>query len=186
MRGARLHLGVRSRSATGDGDPSQTIVWRGPIPKASRAGRARKCRRCARAMFFGTWGHFVCDARGSLGGFLGACVMWAIEYPKAIRNAELEGSAAHTAVDKCCNTLQKIVGAPMAEPGVVAIGGKRVGVAVVVEVEETLLNKAERTQMRVACRPRQRRTWGAAEEQNGARFALGVLGAAEDAINGRP
>ena len=67
--------------------------------------------------------------------FLDAYVMWELEYPKAIIYADIEGSAAHAAVDRWCSTLQQIVGGRMAEPGVVAIGGQRGGVAVVVEVE---------------------------------------------------
>ena len=103
--------------------------------------------------------------------FLGACVMWALEYPKAIIYAGLEGSAAHAAVDCGRIALHQIVGGRMADPGVVAIGGQRGGVAVVVEVGETLLNKARRTKMRVAGRPHQRRRCGEVEGRNDARFA---------------
>ena len=118
--------------------------------------------------------------------FSDACVMWALERPKSIIGAELVGSAAHTAVDRWCNTLQKIVGGRMEEPGAVTIGGKRGGVAVVVEFDEVLLNKAKRTQMRVAGHPQKRGIRGAAGRKNGARFAFRVLGRSDDAINGRP
>ena len=59
----------------------------------------------------------------------------------------------------------------------VAIGWQRGGVAVVVEVDEALLNMAKRTQTRVAGRPHQRWRWGAAGEQNDVRLtaALGNI-----------
>ena len=117
---------------------------------------------------------------------MGACVTWAPEYPKAIIYAELQGSAAHTAVDRWCSTLQQIVGDRMAEPGVVTIGGQRGGVAVVVEVGEKLLSKAKRTQMRVAGRPQKRCLWGAELGKIDARLAFRVLGRAGDSINDRP
>ena len=68
-------------------------------------------------------------------GFLGSCVMWPIEYPKAIIYAGIDGSAAHTVEDRWCNATHQIVGDRMEAPGVVAIGGARGGVAVVVEVD---------------------------------------------------
>ena len=49
----------------------------------------------------------------------------------------------------------------MAEPGVVAIGGQRGGVAVVVVVDETLPNNAKRTKMRGAGRQQHRCFCGA-------------------------
>ena len=64
----------------------------------------------------------------------------------------------------------------MEEPGAVAIGGKRGGVAVAVEVGETLPNKAKRTQMRAAGRPEKRRLRGEAVGRNGARFELPRIG----------
>ena len=120
-------------------------------------------------------GNFVCDKRGSLDGLLAACVMWAIEYPETIIYAETHGSSAHTAVDIWRNKMHQIVGRRTEEPGVVEIGGLLGGVEVVVEVSETLLNNAKRTQLRDAGRPQKRRPWGASGEQYGARFALRVL-----------
>ena len=63
----------------------------------------------------------------------------------------------------------------MEGPGAVDIGGQRNGVAVFVEVGETQINKAKRTQMRAAGRPQQRWHWGAAGAKNGARFAPRVF-----------
>ena len=54
--GARHLLGVRSRSDTGDGGPSQTLMRRGPIPKADSEGRGRKFWRFDRARCFGMGG----------------------------------------------------------------------------------------------------------------------------------
>ena len=104
--------------------------------------------------------HFVCGARGSMDGLLGRMCNVGTRVPKSdyIRGARgISGAhrggqmVQHEAADSWDR---------MAEPGAVAIGGKRGGVAVVVEVDETLLNKAKRTQMRVAGRPQQRWLWG--------------------------
>ena len=91
--------------------------------------------------------------------FLGACVIWALEYPEAIIYEAIDGSAAHTAAERGRSALHQIVGGRMVEPRVVAIGGKRGGVAVVVEVDETLPNKAKLTQMRAEGRPQQPWLW---------------------------
>ena len=72
----------------------------------------------------------------------------------------------------------------MAEPWEVAIGGHRGGGGVVVEADDARLKKAKRTQTRVACRPQQRRIWGAegGAECCALRASVGV----DDAINGHP
>ena len=68
----------------------------------------------------------------------------------------------------------------------VAIGGKRGGFAVAVEVGEKLPSKAKSTQMRGACRSQKRRIWCASDGQNGTRFAFRVLVRSGGAIHGRP
>ena len=89
--GARFHLGVGSRSATGDGDPSLTIVWRGPSPGEARSGRQRKCWRYARAWCFGIGGILSATQADHWMDFSGACVMWALEYQKSIIYAGAQG-----------------------------------------------------------------------------------------------
>ena len=90
--------------------------------------------------------------------FSGACVMRETERPRATIQSELDGSAA----DSRRNALRQIVGGRMEKPGAVVIGGQR-GAVDVVEVAEALLNRAKRTQQRVAGRPQQRWIWGAVE-----------------------
>ena len=97
--------------------------------------------------------------------------MWATGYPKAIIYSETHGSAAHTAADIWRNKIQQIVGGRMEEPGVVEIGWLRGGVEVVVEVDETLVNRTESTQMRVAGRPHRRLIRCEAGGRNYALFA---------------
>ena len=183
LRSARFRLGVRSRSATGDGGPSQTIVWRGPSPKVTREGRERKCRRYASARCFGGGG-FFCDARGSMGGLFGRMcnVGDRVSQGDSIRGDPWI-SGAHRGGQMVRRDASDSWGR-MDEPGAVEIGGQRNGVAVDGVVGETLLSEAERTQIRVAGRLPKRWIWGDVGGTDWCAFR--VLGRAGAAINGIP
>ena len=58
---------------------------------------------------------------------LDTCVMWALDYPKSIMNAEMHRAAAHLAVGRWRGAPQGIDGDRMQESGVVQIGGGRGG-----------------------------------------------------------
>ena len=87
--------------------------------------------------------------------FLDTACMWANDYPKAIMYSEIKGGA-NKVIDMWCSTLQALAAAKMDQPGVVQIGGQ----FRVVEVDESLLNRAKRTLMNVQHRPKQNWIWG--------------------------
>ena len=121
---------------------------------------------------------FSCDARGLLDGLLVRMCNAGDRVPRidylrgslGISGARRGGKMAqHDAADSWGR---------MGDPGAVAFGGQRDGVAVVVEVDATQLNKAKRTQVRVAGRPRKRWIRGAVGGRNDSRYAVRVLGVA--------
>ena len=61
--------------------------------------------------------------------FSDACVIWAVEYPKAIIADEAQRSASHNAAGRWSSALRPIVGAVGWSHGAVQIGGQRDGVA---------------------------------------------------------
>ena len=165
LRGVQFHLGVRAREATENGDRAQTIVWRGPSPKAARIWRDRKCWCYARRRCFGIGWILSATRADRWLDFRDTCGMWAFEYHKSIMYADLQGESAQAAVHRWCDTLQGITGDRTQEPGAVRIGGDRNGMAVAVEADETILDKSKRTRMRATGRPKDRWLLGAVEEQ---------------------
>ena len=117
--------------------------------------------------------------------FLELSTMWATDYAKDTMYQEI-GEGRNQAVDQWCRLLQDCVSREMLTPGRIRIGGLRNDVPVVVEVDETLLNKSKRTALVVRPRPQQKWLWGAVEEMNSNRFSFKILPYAEDAMMGRP